>query len=294
MGVAVPRSIVTKRICDAVRAGLPLERAARAAGVDVSTLQDWIQRGLDVEADVRDVDPFAIFAGTLREALDDAEDACFERSSDHTSPFGRESEASRPPVDEPKGSDRSRAPRCPPLAWLVVEEAPIEIVIGSRPVWVYESEPQPSTMSRVERPSFHAPPPAIRADAWDKPNDIEPDPVGDERPSNRDRPIAVMIMATIVVSLVAVVAIALAVVVVAIALAGVALIGPTRLAIGLMYRWRAGLLALRGGGAIGFPYPVGSTWCRLSRAVSPGRSVPPPDRMLGAASLTGRSRPQRE
>lgn len=64
--------LVSKRICDALKAGHSFGGAARAAGIDASTLHDWRRWGKDGRQ------PYAEFANRVDQARHIAENRCIE------------------------------------------------------------------------------------------------------------------------------------------------------------------------------------------------------------------------
>lgn len=64
--------LVSKRICDALKAGHSFAGAARAAGIDASTLHDWRRWGKDGR------EPYAAFANRVDDARHVAENRCIE------------------------------------------------------------------------------------------------------------------------------------------------------------------------------------------------------------------------
>ncbi len=307
MDVAVPNRAITLAICAAIRSGRSFDQACVDAGIRKPTLLRWMEIGR-ATAHQGIPDPHAAFFMAFKEALQEAHGAEDDHEDDEDlDDFGDDafdSDLCKPEPDdpprEPRESDRADTDSpstCPSLVWMVVEEAPIEIVIGSRPPWVYETHPSRRSTDAVSGPTSEGRAPAtIPSDRPEQriPPD-EPTPITDRAHASRPDPsLAAIIMVLIANTIATLLLLALIVVVVAlipVALAGLILIGVIRWLIRLAFRWRAGLIALRGGGADVGPFPVG--WA--ARWTSPSSPTSPQGfRRLGAIASTGRTLPKRE
>lgn len=186
-----------------------------------------------------------------------------------------------------------------PLARLVVAEAPIEIVLRSRPVWVYgpgadrDRAGMAPRLRIMQPPAAETPapvgtefgPPELAQSAIPTPDGVEPSASG------RDAPTWAILVALVIELALLIATLATIAAMILIAAATFAVVGPIRLALALAYRWRAGVRALWAARAEGCPCPV--AWASRGTA---HRSIVMvrPDRRLGALAWTGRSLPQRE
>ncbi len=333
MGVGVPNRVITRQICASIRAGHPVDRACVRSGVDAPTLRRWLALGEVAFLECEKADPHGRFFAAFIKALECADQA--SEADDSGGDADPIADAPRPkPPSESRGSERRTRPEPPSempcLVWEVVEEAPIEIRIGSRPAWVYETSPsRPPTARDAQssvarachdagaspapgRPetsndrnpgeiSVPAPGPSqptlrVAGDSEADPGDEVSGPIPTDRvPAIVDpRPepsLAVIVVDLVAIAIAVIVVIALVVAIIPVVVAGFVLIGATRGALASLFGWRAGVLALRGGGADPCLFPVGRAMRWTStRVPSRSRMV----RRLGAVALTGRTRPQRE
>ncbi len=295
MGVTLPTKTITRRICEAIRAGQSLDRAAKAVGVDARTFTIWCKLGHDAANESCHADPHARFARAVAKAIRDAERVRTSSPIYHAEP-PRQPEPDAPPrrPAEPPRTTCNRSSECPPLAALVVRPAPIEFVDRSRPVWVFGGEPNERPETPVERPDevdpttlpTH-PPFAVETD------DEHETLVEAECPPSRIMPTSAIIAISAVMLAALIAAISLIVAITPIVLAARATLWLTRSSIAIAYRWRAGVLALRGGGADGCRWPVPWATRRMSMSCIDVWALRP-NRTHGAIALAGRTRPQRE
>ncbi len=289
----VPNRAITVRICQAIRAGLPMDQACAEVGVDAPTFQRWMALGEEAFLICEERDPHCRFYKALVRTQHASKTADVSRLVDRTQP-------NKPPPalptgypGEPQRTRDDRSTEFPPLAWLVVEEAPIEIVIGSRPPWVYETAPTPESV----------PAPEPLGAAWADDSTSEPatsESVDERVEASPSAPRLVEVVAVLSILLVdlalLIVVILLLAAVIPMMLGGLTLIGSIRLVWGMVLRWRAGLMALRGRAITGIPIPgptlPRASWTLLGQR-HPRRMVDP-DRTAGSVALAGRLRPQRE
>ncbi len=312
-GVGPSREVI-EAICQGIRAGWGVPRACMAVGVDEPTIQRWMARGEVAHREGRAEDPYAVSYVAFRRACNAARASGFRlglrgrepnssRPNGSSGRIGKPNRANPRPSDSsasrPSGNPASRSSSVPaPLARLVVTEAPIEIVLESRPAWVYGPDPEQhrdtsARRSEVVEPEADRTPAAIVTEV-EPPEGAEtaiPAPAGGE-PSgaNRDAPTWAILVALTVDLVLLIATLAMIVVTILIAMAVFVVVGPIRIALALASRWRAGLRALWGGGAEACPYPV----ARASRGTAHPIFLVRPDRRLGALAWTGRSLPQRE
>ncbi len=283
----VPNRAITKRICQALRDDQPMDLACTAVGVDAPTLKRWLALGEAAYRECEEEDPHCRFFEAFIKALEYADQAV---EANRRKPSQPEPELPPRPRAEPRRTEDDRVSEAPPLAWMVVEEAPIEIVIGSRPTWVYETPPDSTPVRSAE--------PARPTEPLETPSEETPSSQADieDGEPRRDPTLgevveALVFLAITLIVLATIVAMILAVV--PVALAGFTWIASLRLALGLAYRWRAGILILQGETTIGLPIRAPITWTafewrpRFARLASM-------DRTSGSVSLAGRLRPQRE
>ncbi len=283
----IPNWAITRRICTAIRAGRSMDLACTDVGVDAPTLKRWLALGEAAYKECEEEDPHCRFFEAFIKALEYADQAA---EAARQRPAEPEPEPSPRPRTEPRRTLGNRSSEPLPIAWVVVEEAPIEIVIGSRPPWVYETTPTPTPVRPPEPPQ-----PVWVEDAPSEDMPTTPAEV-DEAALRRDPTLeqvaeAVGVIVGVLVVLIAIVVLAL--VVFPIMLASFALIGAFRLALALAYRWRAGVLALRGGELEGLPIPSPVARNALGRRLRPLVEASF-DRTSGSVALAGRLRPQRE
>ncbi len=311
---AVPTAEVIDAICRGIRAGWGVPRACMAVGVDEPTIQRWMARGEVAHRVGRAEDPHAVLYVAFRRACDAARASGFplrlrgqeENQSrpagssrcpgepSRTDPYVSDAPASRPTVSQVSRSSGSPAP----LARSVVAEAPIEIGLRARPVWVYgptadRHQDTPARRTGVEQPVAavtlasvvtEVGPPEPGEPATSKLDGTEPSR------SSPDAPTWAIFVALIINLVLLIATLAMVAATILIATAVFAVVGPIRLALALASRWRAGLRALRGG-TEGCPYPV----VRASRGTSyRAVFIVRPERRFGALAWTGRSLPQRE
>ncbi len=264
-----------------------MDVACTAVGVDAPTLKRWLALGEAAYRECEEEDPHCRFFEAFVKALDDADQAVEAKRRGPT-----QSEPGPPPRprSEPSRTRRERSSEMPPLVWLVVEEAPIEIVIGSRPPWVYETAPTSPPVRSPDSTQLIQPDVAPSEQARSDPADA---PGSDPRrdPTVGEVVEALGVLAIALVVLIAIVLLTLAVI--PVALTGFALIGSIRLALGIADRWRAGLIALRGGSSVGLPIPAPVSRNARGHGLRPVEVVPL-GRTSGSIALAGRSRPQRE
>ncbi len=287
MSVEVPNRTITRRICVTLRAGQPIDLACTTVGVDALTLKRWLALGEAASRQGEEEDPHCRFFEAVSKALGYADQAR-DLKDRATNESGLQ--APGQPRDEPRRAGRNQTPDHPPLAWLVVEEAPIEIVIGSRPPWVYETPPAPDPGQTTEAFRTTLPEDVPFEDAPTTP--VEPD----EAEPRCDEPIgedlAVIAVGLVFLAILAV-AVLLILLMIPVVLAGFTAIGAIRTAVGLAYRWRAGLITLSGGGSQGLaiPGPIGRPTWRSSLRLP---KVDCLDRTAGSVAWADRSPPQRE
>ncbi len=313
-GVGPSREVIAA-ICQGIREGWGVPRACMAVGVDELTIQRWMARGEVAHCNGRYEDPYAVLYVAFRRACNAARASGYrlglrEQGTSTSRPNGSSGHLRRPnrtdlrPSDDPTTrSSGNPAPRSSselaPLARLVVVEAPIEIVYGSRPAWVYGPDPEPHRDEPARRPGFEepvaaeTPAPVVTEVGPSEPD--EPATSGldgaESSRSSPDVPTWAIFVALIINLVLLIATLAMVAATILIATAVFVVTGPIRLALALAYRWRAGLRALWGGGAEACPCPV--AWA--SRGTSLRSSfVVRPDRRLGALAWTGRSLPQRE
>ncbi len=262
-----------------------MDLACIAVGVNAPTLKHWLALGEAAYLESEEEDLHCRFFEAVIKALEYADQA---RDLNDRATNEPEPQALPRPRSEQRRAGRNRPADHPPLVWLVVEEAPIEIVIGSRPPWVYETPRQTRTDREPE------PPRSVRGDG-ESSQDTLPEPVEiKEIARHRDSTIG-LDLAVIAVGLailaIQVVVVLLVLLMIPVVSAGYALMGAIRGMVRLAYRWRAGLIALRGRGVDICPPPSG--WAE--------RWTPPSGLLrsyglqsLGAIALTGRMLPQRE
>ncbi len=264
-----------------------MDVACTAVGVDAPTLKRWLALGEAAYRECEEEDPHCRFFEAFTKALEDADQ---DVEADRRRKAQTDPKPPPRPRAEPRPTQGARASEAPSLVWLVVEEAPIEIVIGSRPPWVYETQPAPKPVRVPEPPRSPRP-----EDVSSEPTPSEPFEVEPTEP-HRDPPIGenLAVIAVGLVTLATLVVVVLAVLaMIPIVLAVFAAIGVFREALGLTYRWRAGLIALRGGTTGSLPIPGRLSWNPDRRRLSPLGTISM-DRTSGSVALSGRLRPQRE
>ncbi len=287
MGIAAPNRVITYRICAAIRAGQPIDSACNAVGVDAPTLKNWLTRGEEAYLECEREDPRCRFFEAFGMALESANQA---NETDRRKPTEPEHQPPLRPQAELRRPQGDRSSNSPPLVWLVVEEAPIEIVIGSRPPWVYETPPerpptqapeQPQPSEGNDAPISHTPP----EPAW-----IEPE--ANRRDLSFRKDLAVIAVGLVFLGILAVTAL-LILSTIPIILVGAATIRLTCSTLSLAYRWRTGLIALRGGGHPGLA--LASSVSQLTSGRSPRfLGEISLDRTPGSVAWSDRLRPQRE
>ncbi len=310
-----PSCEVIAAICQGIRAGWGVPRACMAVGVDEPTIQRWMAHGEVAYLEGRFEDPYAVSYVAFRRACNAARASGFRlglrgREPNTSRPNGSPERLGKPnrtnshssddPALRPSGNPATRSSSEPvSLARLVVAEAPIEIVYGARPAWVYGPDPErhrdaSARRSEVVEPEADGTPAAIVTEA-EPPEGAEtaiPAPAGGE-PSgaNRDAPTWAILVALTIKLVLLIATFAMIAATILIATAVFVVVCPIRLALALAYRWRVGVRALWGGGAEGCPCPV--AWASRG-TVHRSIFVVRPDRRLGALAWTGRSLPQRE
>ncbi len=264
-----------------------MDLACTEVGVDAPTLKRWLALGEAAYLECEVEDPHCRFFEAFVKALEYADQAV---EADRQRPVQPEPQPPPRSRAEPRRTQGDRVSEAPSLVGLVVEEAPIEIVIGSRPPWIYETAPEPPPVRSPEppRPTGPEEPPS-------ESTPTSPDVVVDQK-THRDPTFEQVAEALGVLIAGLVVLIAILVLVLAvfpIALACFTLIRALRLAIGLAYSWRAGLIAMLGGTTGGFAIPGPVTWTACARRTLLIGTVSM-DRTSGSVALADRLRPQRE
>ncbi len=309
MRVEGPSREIARKICDGLRAGMGLPVVCRLAGVEPQTLQGWFELGRAASEGRRD-GPLARFHDDLLEAIAEAGRRSNEDEKDDSDdePEWDEPEYRSTPrhFDEPDQPVHNPWTNSSPLALVVVDEAPIEIVNGWGPAWILKNAPHPSVSfgdaDPIEGPEEPDPSPHVSDDEPAVP-DAEPRPSRRSLPNWAILPIGAAALAasiaaiTLIVALVLVVlAICLATTIAIVAVILIALVVCATLATGLfalslLERWRAGLIALRVGEAQRWLCPVVAALRGMTDHPTAGLPI---DRTPGAIALAGRSRPQRE
>ncbi len=290
----VPNRTISRRICTAIRAGQPMDRVCTVVGVDAPTLKRWLALGEAAYRESEEEDPHCWFFKAFVKALEHAERAA---EADNPRLDEPEYEPPRRPRREPRRAGGHRSSDHPPLAWLVVEEAPIAIVIGSRPPWVYETPPtsRPGPAPQPTRPTEGG---EITISEPESMVPVDEEAVVPRRDPTREELGAILGVLAVGLALLVVVVllILLVLAMIPVALAGMVLIGTLRLAWGVACRWRAGLIALRGGAFEGLAMP--GRVVLSPRSKWPGRRHPrgriDPDRTAGSVAWSDRLPPQRE
>ncbi len=289
---ADPNREITLAICRGVLEGWGVPRSCMAVGVDEPTLIRWMSRGEAAHSQKRIDDPHALFLIALRRAMAEARASGLWIGLRDPSPDVSQRSATSARPDEPPRTDRRVSNDFAPLASSVVEEAPIEIVIGSRPAWVFEADDSdrnrvaPAEPPRVDEPRSPEPPHPVAPECG-----FAGSTETEESAPKRDGPTWVIVVALLIGLAGLIIASMLVIAMLLVATAAFAVIGPIQVALALAYRWRDNVRALRGGGADGCPCPV----ARASRGTS-SHPIPlvRPERSLGALAWTGRTLPQRE
>ncbi len=285
MDLRVPNRRLTQRIVEAVRDGVSLECACRGLGIDPVTLQAWMSLGLKVEPQERQDDPFGRFVNELQRAMEGAQSSHDADAVANEPQRQPERSVTQQPLDAPNDTPWDWENDDRPLAWQVVSVAPIEFHFGpttvrSQPAW-HEPSAGPSEAGSMPVGD------SIDSDAEAR-EEVDAEPcVG-----HRDVPIE-MIVAIRIVGVAALIAVILLVIALTlIATVIFVAVGLVRGMLALAYRWRAGVIALRGGGADGCPWP--DARARQSSMSALTRFHPSLERSLGPVALAGRNRPQRE
>ncbi len=286
MSIEVPDWKITRRISRAIRAGKPIDLACTAVGVDAPTLKRWLALGEAAYLEYEEEDPHCRFFEAFVKALEYAD----SHLEDDPQPIEPKLIPPSQPQVGSKPTESNRASESSPLPWLVIEEAPIEIVLGSRPAWVYETDPKATSVQAPEplRPTQFDP------GSSEETLEVPTSPAEVDETEPRHEPtlgeaVGVLLVALIVLIL----ALMLALAVIPVALAGFALIGAIRLVTGLAFRWRAGLIALGAGSIEGLPLSGSVIWTACGKRPQTLGMVSV-DRTAGSVSLSGRLRPQRE
>ncbi len=288
MGVRVPNHRLTQRIGAAVRDGVSLECACRDLGIDPVTLQAWVNLGLKVEPKERGDDPFGRFVIELQRAMEEARSPGDAGLVANGPLRGPERIAPRQPVGEPNHALWDWEADERPLAWQVVRVAPVVFDFGATTA---RSEPAWDEPSVVSSEVGSMPVEDRTASASD--SDADSEEVAEEPCiEHRNVPIEVIVAIRVVGVAVLIAVILLVIALILITMAVFVGIGLVRMMLALAYRWRAGVIALRGAGADNGLWPVAGT---RQSSMSPSlRWRPLPERSLGAIALTGRNWPQRE
>ncbi len=264
-----------------------MDLACTAVGVDAPTLKRWLALGKAAYRECEEEDPHCRFFEAFVKALEYADQAV---EADRQRPVQPEPQPPPRSRAEPRRTQGDRVSEAPSLVGLVVEEAPIEIVIGSRPPWVYETDldSPPVRSSEPPRPTGTEETPSEGTPSF--PTDAE-DAESRQDPTLGEVVEAIAFLSITLIVLAAIVALIL--VIVPIALAILVLIGSIGLTLGVAYRWRAGLIALRGGTTGGLP--ISGPAIRIRFGWGP-RTIGmfSPNRTAGSVALSGRLRPQRE
>ncbi len=263
-----------------------MDLACTAVGVDASTLKRWLALGEAAYRESEEEDPHCRFFEAFVKALEYAD----SRRDNEPQPSEPKPEPPPKPRSEPRRTRSARSSEAPPLVWLVVEEAPIEIVIGSRPPWVYETPSAPDPVPATETPRPSQLEDASFEDAPAMPAEPEESDPRRDAPIGEDLAVIAIGLATLVVLIAAVL---LTLAAIPVAMAGFVVIGTVRLTIGSLYRWRAGLIALRSGGTGVLAIPGRATRFTSRERRRPAMVVSG-DRTDGSVALAGRLRPQQE
>ncbi len=315
MDGAVPSREVIAAICQGIREGWGVPRACMAVGVDEPTIKRWMARGEVAHQAGRAEDPHAILYVAFRRACNAARASGYrlglrEQGTNTSRPTGSSGHLGRSNGPASRASDvsESRSSGNPatrpssepvPLTRLVVAEAPIEIVLRTRPVWVYGPDAEPQRVATAHRPEIEQPV-AVEATGSVVTEVESSDPAeaatsgldgAEPTRSSPDVPTWAILVALIIKLVLLIATFAMIAATILIATTVFIVVGPIRLALALASRWRAGLQALWGEGAEWCPCPV--AWASRGTAY---RSIfiVRPDRSLGALAWTGRSLPQRE